>query len=206
MHLSKGNGELPVTARSVVSLRASGEFYVQAHGKDGLISMLGPARSIDRFLRVRVPEGCTKLVVKCKPSINWQCAEAHYNGQERADPIPVEMPIGGGRPDTLAELIQKYVREAVSSQAEAEGKETFEEANDFDVEDPFEIEMEDSRYTEMEEEVPLPLEDPDPAEPDKEEKDPPCTPAPTASGEGDPPPKGDKEEPKPDDAKGVGGT
>lgn len=56
---------------------------------------------------------------------------------EFPDPTPVEMPLGFSRPPTLQEEIQRIIRIQMSQQAQAEGFESFEEADDFDVdEDP----------------------------------------------------------------------
>lgn len=75
---------------------------------------------------------------------------AKYNeaGEEMPDDMPVEVPLrlrGGGM--TLEERIAMGIRNALSEQAAAEGKETFEEANDFREEDeedvpptPYELE------------------------------------------------------------------
>lgn len=69
-------------------------------------------------------------------------------GHEVPDPTPVEWPAGVRRPETLTEQIQRMVRVAVSQQAAAAGMETFEEADDFDIEDedgdptsPYELTM-----------------------------------------------------------------
>lgn len=59
------------------------------------------------------------------------------NGWEVLDPNPVEVPIGAKRPETLAEQVQRLVRTSVSAYAQAQGEETWEEAEDFDVEDDF---------------------------------------------------------------------
>lgn len=40
------------------------------------------------------------------------------------------------RPPSIQELVQRYVREAMSPAAEAEGMESFDEADDFEEEDP----------------------------------------------------------------------
>lgn len=57
--------------------------------------------------------------------------------KEYPDPTPVEMPLGFKRPPTLQEEIQRIIRVQMSQQARAEGFETFEEADDFAVdEDP----------------------------------------------------------------------
>lgn len=59
------------------------------------------------------------------------------DGFEVPDPMPAAAPAGFKRPETLAEQVQRLVRGAISRQAEAQGVETFEEADDFDVGDDF---------------------------------------------------------------------
>lgn len=59
--------------------------------------------------------------------------ERHY---ETPDPTPVAMPAGFKRPETLEERIRRLVRsERFAAEMEAAGFETFDEADDFDVED-----------------------------------------------------------------------
>lgn len=62
---------------------------------------------------------------------------AIYNelGQEVPDPVPVAVPAGWTRPEPLADLIRRMVRTEFSRAAAEEGEESFEEADDFDVED-----------------------------------------------------------------------
>lgn len=57
------------------------------------------------------------------------------DGWEIPDPKPVEVPAGFKRPETLAEQVQRLVRTGLSQAAARQGAETFEEAEDFDVED-----------------------------------------------------------------------
>lgn len=58
-------------------------------------------------------------------------------GREVPDPTPMSMPSGFKRPETLAEQVQRLVRTQVSRQAEEAGFETFEDSEDFDVDDDF---------------------------------------------------------------------
>lgn len=68
-------------------------------------------------------------------------------GREIPDPTPIELPLGMKRPETLAEQVQRLVRNQVSQYAAIHGHETFEEAEDFDIEDdldpstPYELEF-----------------------------------------------------------------
>lgn len=61
------------------------------------------------------------------------------SGRELHNPIPVAIPIGLNRPPTLQEQIQRVLRQELSRQADAQGHETFDEADDFDVEDDDQI-------------------------------------------------------------------
>ena len=56
-------------------------------------------------------------------------------GHEVLDAKPVEIPAGFKRPETTDEIIRRLVRVQLSEVAGRAGEETFEEANDFDVED-----------------------------------------------------------------------
>lgn len=57
-------------------------------------------------------------------------------GREYIDPAPVEWPLGVDVPESLEQKIARMVRMGVSDHAEQQGLETFEESNDFDVDDP----------------------------------------------------------------------
>lgn len=75
-------------------------------------------------------------------------------GRERPDPRPMEPPLGYRRSPTLAEQIAAAVRsEALARAAEAEGMETFDEADDFDVGDDYDP---SSPYEQYFEPTPMP--------------------------------------------------
>lgn len=80
-----------------------------------------------------------------------------YNelGQECPDDTPVEVPLGMKRPPTLQEQIQMMVRTQLSRAAERNGHETFEESNDFDVDDDdFTDQMTEHEFRTMAVEIP----------------------------------------------------
>lgn len=58
------------------------------------------------------------------------------NGWEIPDPQPLEIPGGFKKPETLQEQIRRLIR-AASEDAKNQGLETFEEAEDFNVDDDF---------------------------------------------------------------------
>lgn len=56
-------------------------------------------------------------------------------GRHIPDPTPVEIPTGVRTPLSLADEIKRYVRHELSIRADAAQYETFQEADDFDVEE-----------------------------------------------------------------------
>lgn len=105
-------------------------------------------------------------------------------GREVSDSTPVEVPLNFKRPETIQEQIKRMVRQELSQVAAAAGAETFQEADDFDVEeedDPV------SRYemTPMQEEAiardASDLETPPPPPKDPPAADPPAPPPPGGS-------------------------
>lgn len=58
-------------------------------------------------------------------------------GHEVPDPTPMALPSGFRRPETLAEQVKRLVRTTLSQQAAEAGHESFEESEDFDVDDDF---------------------------------------------------------------------
>lgn len=56
--------------------------------------------------------------------------------REIVDPTPVEWPVGVNVPESLEQKIARMVRTGVSQFAEDHGAETFDQANDFDTDDP----------------------------------------------------------------------
>lgn len=72
------------------------------------------------------------------------------NGHEIPDPRPMARPLHLSVPETLAQQIQRMVRSELSLRAQAQGFESFEEAEDFDVGDEPELsspyELHDSNF------------------------------------------------------------
>lgn len=58
-------------------------------------------------------------------------------GHEVPDPTPLRIPSGFRRPETLQEQVARLVRGSISREAADAGFETFEESEDFDVDDEF---------------------------------------------------------------------
>lgn len=62
-------------------------------------------------------------------------AKHDERGWEIPDPKPLSIPSGFKRPETLSEQVQRLIRHGLSDIAASQGFETFEDADDFDVED-----------------------------------------------------------------------
>lgn len=150
----KGKDSLLVSPGSVVTIQSDGEFHVYGYAGSSLLALLGPVASHSRFCRFRVPHGVTRLEIKCKPQCQWQAAEAVYNGQEHPDPTPVEIPIGHEQPESLEDTMRRFIREQVAAHySEKEGAGTFEDEDDFDIEDEDPELLTPYEMTEMEEEA-----------------------------------------------------
>lgn len=61
------------------------------------------------------------------------------HGREVVSSKPAALPVGYERPETLQEQIARLVRNEVSEYAANRGDETFEEADDFDVDDDLDV-------------------------------------------------------------------
>lgn len=58
-------------------------------------------------------------------------------GHEVPDPRPMEIPAGFKRPETLQEQVARLVQGSISRKAAEDGHETFDESEDFEVDDDF---------------------------------------------------------------------
>jgi len=76
------------------------------------------------------------------------------DGKEVNDPNPLFLP-AMKKPLTLQEQIKRVLRTEISQQAAHQGLESWEDANDFDVEDDFDSQEADSKYVYLEEETPI---------------------------------------------------
>jgi hypothetical protein len=109
---------------------------------------------------------------------------------EELDATPIELPLSLRPPPTMREMMQQIIRQEMSFAAQAAGSETFEEANDFDIDDeddvlPFSIHEDETRQ--MIEEIEEKLDgNPDTPKPPGEPEEPEDAPEPEP--DGDPPP------------------
>ncbi len=83
---------------------------------------------------------------------------------EVPDPIPLELPVGYEQPPSMQELVQQYVRETLSDDAAASDMGTFEEEDDFEVDDENLLDLSGYEVHEFEMVEENPVEDPAPPE------------------------------------------
>ena len=154
--MHKGKLKIPIEEGATVLIKSTGEFSVLGYDGVRLLSIIGPRHVGDRQLQFVVPQGVTSLEVICKPAVRWSIDVTRVNGKEVPDPTPVALPVGHHHPPTLREDMQRFIREEVSRHyQEAEGAGSFEEEDDFDVDDDDEF-VSPYEMSEMIEEEPMP--------------------------------------------------
>lgn len=117
-----------------VEVKADGPFFCYALSNDEREMVLGPFNSEIWYLKTRVPEWCTKIEVTREESVKVNVT-AGLKGDEIVDPNPVTIPIECRKPRTVEDMVRQYVATAVSAHYENEGYESFEESDDFEVDD-----------------------------------------------------------------------
>ena len=79
---------------------------------------------------------------KLKKAPNWW--------KDKADPVPVEIPVDMKQPETMDDKIKRIIQEQISPQAANMGEETLEESQDYEVGDDFEGDAPQTMYEETE--------------------------------------------------------
>lgn len=84
--------------------------------------------------------------------------EKHKDGKEYFDDTPSSLSIGLKRPESLNEMVRRLCHNEMSLISQGQGKESFEEADDFNIGDPDdELGMSGYQLTQMQEEFFEPL-------------------------------------------------
>lgn len=119
---------------------------------------LGPWSFNDRYMAFTCPVGVDFLRVVHEDQVDWDIGPppAEFN-----DGVPVAMPVEMDRPLTLHEQVVREVAMVMSRQAhrQDEGIETFEEANDFAVDEDPDQWTSPYEYSEMQDETPVPVDE-----------------------------------------------
>lgn len=166
--LTKGPEKIRIESRDgyipVIRIEADASF--SAYGLTGgkREHLFGPFKSDGRLLTTRIPDGVTQIEIATAKSTFWQWTIKYIpDGKEHLDLTPLEIPIGFQQPPSLQDEMRRFIREEFGRVAESSEQETFEEADDFDIDedpDPF------SAYemVDMIEEEPLETDSPPPEE------------------------------------------
>jgi hypothetical protein len=116
------------------------------------------------------------------------------SGREVLNPVPMEIPLGFRRPLSLQDQIKRILRQEVSLHAMSQGMETFDESDDFEVDDSgFDLEP-SSKYELMEDEVPTIRRRPAKASPSSDASDSSVSESVVSNAASDDPPSGDASE------------
>lgn len=134
--MNYGSQTVAADAGSQVRIRASGSFIVYAVGESGQrLRILGPNNAQKRAMVCIVP-ACKELEIETDESTAWEIeAKEVPERREHLDQTPVEIPVGVIRPESLESIMARMINERFSLMAEEKGMETFEEADDFDIDD-----------------------------------------------------------------------
>lgn len=107
------------------------------------------------------------------------------NGREVPDPTPVAIPLAYRGGETIEQKMQRFIRQQLSQRAAEAQHETFEEADDFDVDEDPELtspyEIRDAVPEFIAERDPSPPPEPGKGKPVEEVATPPLTPKPASS-------------------------
>lgn len=123
-----------VNPNRFVEIKADGPFFSYALNKDEREMVLGPFNREIWYVKTRVPQWCNKIEVCCEESVVVNVT-AENIGVDPSDPNPVAIPLGHRKPRTVEDMVRSYVMTAMSAYGEEQGMETFEESNDFDMDD-----------------------------------------------------------------------
>ena len=124
-------GRIPYVA---IEADASFSCYGVKSGKR--VAVLPPFGGNKFAMRCRIPEGVNRIEVATAKSTFWQITFTDVpDGREYPDQTPVEIPAGYGQPLSLRDEMRRFIREEMSNQALVDGHETFEESDDFDIDD-----------------------------------------------------------------------
>lgn len=158
--MEKGPKKIQTGENVLIHMRADASFMVYGTKKKERISLLGPFDGQQRQLMTMLPKGCDGIEIKTALSTLWEVkATGIKSSGEKLDTSMKDLPISSRNQPNITDLMKMYVRSEFSRLQEKEGIETFEEADDFDVEEdewqsPFELtEMQEEYHVRNEEET-----------------------------------------------------
>lgn len=152
--METGPGNVKIAPGNRLVIRCSKKFT--ALGLDSnreLKAILGPRAQEDRVLNRIVPPGIVWLKMQTPKTAHWSYEQVDRHSGETPDLTPVEIPIDAPPLDYHTEM-RRIVRDELSKHAQSQQKETFAEADDFEMDDedpisPYELHemQEDAEFT-----------------------------------------------------------
>ena len=164
--MHKGSKEITAGLGATIEIRSSGPFCAYAMEKKKRTIILGPYSSTARILRYKLPQGIEQVFVKTEKSTEWTIEWSSYNRSEISDPVPIELPIGYQKPESLQNQMRRLIKTEMSAIAEQQGYGSFEDEDDFELDEEI---LTNYEMTDMEEtqEYEQELEPADPAKKDE---------------------------------------
>lgn len=179
LNINYGSQSVAVTKGSKIRVRTNGQFTVYAQSPDdagelAASGIYGPRSFSDRFTCFIAETDF--IAVECDDATMWGYEEISRNNAEILDHTPIEISAEQSAPLSLKDEMRRFISDEISRVAESQDEETFEESDDFDLDDD---DLPESPYelTEMQEEFLM-----EPPEPPSEtpHEAPDATPAPPA--------------------------
>lgn len=170
-----GNQKIKVASPAIITIKADAGFTAYGCVSGKPVYVLGPFNN-SQMIRVTTDPEITELEVKTSKSTNYNVVIQEIKRHDPVDPTPIDMALDKHRPPSLKDEMKRYIRETLSTYMHDKYEaETFEEANDFDVDtsddwtSPYELQdmYEDSPYIEQEAEgeanavTPIPTQPPE---------------------------------------------
>lgn len=156
-----GSQKVAVEGPILISYNASDAFVMYGLQKGKRIAILGPKSHTDRYFLIEVDPSNydeIELVTDKKADGDLRITPTKMGHHEFPDQTPIEVPAAVQRPESLAEMMQRMVREELSTAAAAQGDGTFEDEDDFDIEDEDDYDPTspyEDRFLDMTEEEPV---------------------------------------------------
>ena len=156
-----GSQKVAVEGPQMIAYNASDAFVMYGLQKGKRIAILGPKSHTDRYFLIEVDPSNydeIELVTDKKADGDLRITPTKMGHHEFPDQTPIEIPAAVQRPESLAEMMQRMVREELSTAAAAQGDGTFEDEDDFDIEDEDEYDPTspyEERFLDMTEEEPV---------------------------------------------------
>lgn len=133
--LYKGSKKVDLEHRARVIIECDHEFQVYGLTKEGKAALFGPPDSTKRRVKFDFPGGeFIGVAISTNKDALWTM-DIWENRGDPVDPVPVEAPLGYGAAEPLESIIRRYIRSEYSLHAQQQGEESFDEANDFDIDD-----------------------------------------------------------------------